>query len=328
MGLHNSQYAAIMRIYDDRQAASRQLQKQRYDEVRRLLPAYEALEDEITRLCALKARAAILGNSRQTEDFKETLARLEQQKTDLLTGAGYPADYLSPIWHCPDCRDTGYIGSRKCHCFRQAVTDVLYHQSGLSRILQEENFDHFDASCYSEKPDPRYGISPRENILDILKVCQSFAADFDREDRNLLFYGHAGVGKTFMTHCIADALLKTGHTVIYFTAAGLMDLLAAHAFDREDEEAADSEMLDYIRDCDLLIIDDLGTELNNAFVTSRLFVTLNDRLTRRRSTIISTNLSPDELQREYSERIFSRIISAFEIMMIMGDDIRIRRAIT
>ena len=159
------------------------------------------------------------------------------------------------------------------------------------------------------------GISPRENMQAVLNTCHDFIDHFDEQARNLLFYGDTGVGKTFLTNCVARELLNTSHTVIYLTAFHLVDILQNNTFGNDDMDDSDENMFHYILDCDLLIIDDLGTELNNALLSEK-------------STIISTNLSLDELQNEYSERIFSRLISNYEIMLILGDDIRIKKAIS
>jgi DNA replication protein DnaC len=181
---------------------------------------------------------------------------------------------------------------------------------------------------YSTQKDRRLGISPRENMQSIVNTCRDFITQFDTHARNLLFYGDTGVGKTFLTNCIARELLDTSHTVIYLTAFHLVDILQNNTFGQDDLDDSSENMFDYILDCDLLIIDDLGTELNNSFVTSQLFLCINERLGMRKSTIISTNLSLDELQNEYSERIFSRLVSNYEIMLILGDDIRIKKAIS
>ena len=214
------------------------------------------------------------------EDLRNDIALLSQERTALLLSSGYPADYLELTYSCPDCHDTGFIGDKKCHCFKQAMVDLLYRQSNIHDVLKRENFDTFDIRYYSDTKNRSLGVSPRENIQAVLSTCHDFIDHFDEQSRNLLFYGDTGVGKTFLTNCIARELLDASHTVIY-----------------------------YILDCDLLIIDDLGTELNNAFITSQLFLCINERLLARKSTIISTNLSLDELQNEYSERIFSRLVS-------------------
>lgn len=328
MNLKNSQYQAIMRQYDLQQLHHRHLQTLRYQEITDKIPAYSQLEEEIAGLYAARARSAVLGQTEASEDACRRLQKLQDRQRLLLVQAGYPADYLAMTYTCPDCHDTGFIGNEKCHCFKQAMVDLLYSQSNIHEVLKKENFDTFDIRYYSDKKDRRLGISPRENMQSIVSTCQDFIRHFDEQARNLLFYGDTGVGKTFLTNCIARELLDTSHTVIYLTAFHLVDILQNNTFGSDDMDDSGENMFSYILDCDLLIIDDLGTELNNSFVTSQLFLCINERLLARKSTIISTNLSLDELQNEYSERIFSRLVSNYEIMLILGDDIRIKKAIS
>ena len=336
MHLNNSQFQAIQRMYDVRQADNRRILDERYQEVLAVVPEYAKVQQEITAIYARRARAAILGKEDSSQD---ALSALQDRLVTLLTGAGFPADYLEPIYDCPDCQDTGMIGSERCHCFKAAISDVLYAQSGLADKIATENFDTFDIRYYSEVPDQIYGISPRENMESILRIALDFIKHFDdpkgeasntqpKAARNLLLYGRTGVGKSFLTNCIAKALLDSGHTVISLSSLDLFEILEDEAFDRKEEGDGCESMCDYIFDCDLLIIDDLGTELNNAFVTSRLFSCIDHRLSSGLSTIISTNLSLEDLQNSYSERIISRLIANYDIQMILGDDIRIKKAIS
>ena len=332
MNLKNSQYQAIMRQYDLRRSQHYHLQHLRYQEICDKFPAYKQLEEELAIFYANKARSAALGrpNAMTPEEEQDYLQTIDEKKQLLLTQGGYPTDYLQLTYTCPDCHDTGFIdnGNEKCHCFKQAMVDLLYRQSNIHEVLKVENFDTFDIRYYSEVKNRRLGISPRENMQSVLAACHDFIDHFDDQHRNLLFYGDTGVGKTFLTNCIARELLNASHTVIYLTAFNLVDILQNNTFGKDDMDDTDENMFHYILDCDLLIIDDLGTELNNAFITSQLFLCINERLLARKSTIISTNLSLDELQNEYSERIFSRLVSNYEIMLILGDDIRIKKAIS
>ena len=162
----------------------------------------------------------------------------------------------------------------------------------------------------------------RANMANILQTCLAFVRDFDRHSDNLFFYGETGLGKTFLSHCIAGSLIESSHSVIYYSAFDLFESLAKETFGKD---AGQEGSYDWILDSDLLIIDDLGTELTNAFVTSRLFLILNERLRRGRSTLISTNLSLPSFARIYSERIFSRITSSYQVLGFFGNDIRIRK---
>lgn len=328
MPLKNSQYNTILRRYDQLRFESiRQLDARR-QEVYAAIPQLRQLDEDMAHTAAEYARKAIVSKSDASiSQFKSDMAQLEKQRKELLASHSFPADYLEPKYHCPDCQDTGFIGNEKCHCFKQAIVDLVYAQSNIRQRLLEENFDSFRLDYYSTEKDRRLGISPRQNMENILSCCRDFISDFDKKQDNLLFYGNTGVGKTFLSNCIARELLDSAHTVIYLTAFQLVDILESNTFGKDDDAAGDEDMFSYIFDCDLLIIDDLGTEMNNTFITSQLFLCINERLLRRRSTIISTNLSLEQLQREYSERIFSRIISNYQVFAIFGDDIRVKKAI-
>ncbi len=317
-----------MRMYDQIRFRNRREQDLRFQEIAQTVPAYADLETQISRLYAKRARQAVTGSASGADEIRTQISDCRRRQQELLASAGYPPDYLELTYDCPDCKDTGFIGDEKCHCFKRAVVELLYDQSGLKDILQKENFDTFREDYYDDQADRVLGISPRENIRNVVAVCRRFIRDFDTKGGNLLFYGDTGVGKTFLTNCIAKEMLDTSHTVIYLTAFRLVEILEDTTFGSDDDDDYSENMMDYILDCDLLIIDDLGTELNNTFVTSKLFYCINERLVREKSTIISTNLSLQELQDAYTERIFSRLVSGFEILKILGDDIRVRRSIS
>lgn len=326
MPLKNAQYNAIMRQYDLRRFEAVNEQKRRREHIYETIPQFMDIDAEIATVAASHARARIMGTP--APDIHHTISELEQRKLALLISHGYPENYLEPVYQCRVCSDTGFIGDQKCHCFKQAIVDLVYAQSNIKERLEEENFDHFNLDFYSDEKDPHFGISPRENMRYVLDTCQTFIKNFDQSFDNLLFYGSTGVGKTFLSNCIAKALLDQAHTVIYLSALSLMEILENHAFHRSEDEQDADDMYAYILDCDLLIIDDLGTEVSNAFTTSQLFACLNSRLLGKKSTIISTNLSLDDLQDIYSERIFSRLISSYQVTLILGDDIRIKKVIS
>ena len=328
MALKNPQFNAIIRQYDLLRQEHNHHREERLRMIYKNIPEYEALDEEIAHIAAECARKAVLepGNS-ASRRFREEMAHLETRQHALLVKNGYPMDYLDIHYRCPDCRDTGFIGNEKCHCFKQAVVDLVYAQSNIRERLKQENFEHFRLDYYSDEKDRRLGISPRENMDMVLTQCKNFIRYFDDRHENLLLYGNTGVGKTFLSNCIAKALLDTAHTVIYLTAFQLVEILEENTFGRDEEASGTENMFNYVLDCDLLIIDDLGTEMNNSFVTSQLFLCINERLLREKSTVISTNLSLDVLQKEYSERIFSRIISHYQILPVFGDDIRVKKSL-
>ena len=324
MKLNNSQYDAIMRMYDAKQSHARAVQNLCCEEINARLPEYDALRKESAEVSAEAARAAVMGDMTKRARLADKLASINEEKQLLLAAAGYPEDYLDLHYECPACKDTGFIDGKKCSCFKQAAIDLLYNQSNIKKILLLENFSNFNYDWYSEDyVDPVSGISALENIINVTKDVNAFISDFP-SGQNLLFYGDTGVGKTFLTHCIASELLGRGHSVLYLSAIDLFDLFSKYTFDN-NSEADYRDAFSQILDCELLIIDDLGTELTNSFTNSRLFYCINERILAGLSTIISTNLSLEELMNTYSERIFSRLTMSYGIYKIFGDDIRMKK---
>lgn len=329
MALKNTQYDTLIREYNRRQLENKRLQDERIAAAYEMIPALADIDAQVASLGVAQARKLLDGDEDALFVLKAELQTLGRQRTQLLTENSFPADYLEMHYSCPDCRDTGYIENEKCHCFRQAAIDLLYTQSNIKEILQEENFDTFSYEYYSDKMiNPTTGQSALATIKQVVGECKRFIADFDNTLENFFLYGNTGVGKTFLTHCIAKELLETSHSVIYFSAFELFDLFSKTTFRRGSDTEDLEQMHAHIFDCDLLIIDDLGTELTNSFVTSQLFLCINERLMRRKSTIISTNLSLDIFQDTYSERVFSRISSNYRMRKIIGDDIRIRKKLS
>jgi DNA replication protein DnaC len=214
------------------------------------------------------------------------------------------------------------VGSEKCTCLRKAEASFLYSQSNLGDILDKENFSAFSFDYYSDSIiNASTGLNARQTAQIAFEAANSFVRTFDDSFQNLFLYGDTGVGKTFLSHCIAGELLQRAHSVLYFSAQELFEKLAGFAFSRD----AATGCLDDILQCDLLIIDDLGTEFTNAFVASQLFSCISERELNRHPTIISTNLSLKEMQARYSDRVFSRITSTYEICKLTGRDIRLQR---
>ena len=322
MALSNSQYDTILRTYEQKQRNNRDLLDKRRQTVYNQIPELENLHNSLSLLGVKQARKLLNGDEHALQELKEERKKLTDRKTMLLTSAGYPADYLEPIYDCADCRDTGYIGNQKCHCFQKAIIDLLYTQSNLKNVLAKENFSTFSFAYYSENHvDPVTGRSSLETMQNAHRTALDFVDTFSDEFRNLFLYGDTGVGKTFLSNCIAKELIDRAFSVIYFTAYDFFDTLAKSKFEKDDTAEMMSE---HIFDCDLLIIDDLGTELPNSFTVSQLFLCLNERLLRRKSTVISTNLSLESIVDIYSERTFSRITSNYTMLKLTGDDIRIK----
>lgn len=326
MALKNFQYNRLLQQYDETQFHNRHLEEKRYQEVLSVVPEIEQIDREIASNGIAYAKMALINKDISTAELETTNRLLIQKKEQLLVAHGFARDYLAPIYTCPDCKDTGFIDGEKCHCFKQAIIDFLYQQANLGNILNHENFNHFRFDYYADGPvDPSLGLTPQENIQRIVKDCQKFIASFENSYDNILIYGNTGVGKTFLINCIAKELLDMSYTVVYLTSFQLFDILEKHTFSKSMEEKNEADhQFEHIFDCDLLIIDDLGTETVNSFVASQLYQCINERHLNEKSTIISTNLSFDDIKNRYSERVFSRIVSNYKPFKIIGTDIRLK----
>lgn len=325
MALTNSQYDEIMREYNQLKFRHARELEERVQEIYEKIPAIRELENEITTLAAGQARKLLSGDKNSLQELKIRMADLKEQKKALLLDHGYAEDALAMQYTCRFCRDTGYVRGKKCRCFRQKEIDLLYRQSNLREILEKENFDTFSFEWYDSTTSDRR-LSPLENMRNVAAVCLEMTVEFAHEKPNLLLTGPAGTGKTFLTHCIAKALLDACYSVIYLSAADLFEIFSSHQF-QDDPEPEEELMYHHIYDCDLLIIDDLGTEVANNFTMSRLFSCINERARNNRPVVISTNLTMAQINSHYSERISSRLISNYRILELYGEDIRIRKLI-
>ncbi len=320
MALSRDQYDHIMRGYAQTRDRHLRLRQQRREEVYLRVPALRALDEEVPTAAADRLRARLSGSSdSQQEDLaRRRVADAARRRRALLKENGWPEDYLELTYDCPDCHDTGYINGQKCHCLRSREIALLYDQSHLQAQMREARFDRLSEHYYEG-----------EDLLNFRRAVQcsrQFVRSFGTEQAypGLLFYGSTGVGKSSLSACIAGEILNRGSGVLYFSAATLFDRLAGYGYNAGERD----EFRIFTGDlytCDLLIIDDLGTELTNQYVSAQLFACLSERLLRRKATVISTNLPLKELQKRYSDRTFSRILDSYLLCRMTGRDIRVLR---
>ncbi|HHT96606.1 MAG TPA: ATP-binding protein [Clostridiales bacterium] len=329
MASYNEYHNKILREYDNTQLQNKHALEMRRKEIYAAIPKIKVLNDEIVSIAIESGRLALMGNQTALENLKTNTNNILKQQEELLTLNGYPKDYLTLRHKCNICKDTGYVNNSKCNCFRQAVADLVYTGSNLKQILNKENFDNFRFDFYSNDIiDEIIKETPRNNMQKIVSYVKGFINDFEHKKDNLLLMGNTGVGKTFLANCIAKELLDKGFIVVYLTAFRLFDILERYKFNKDQAAQYNiHNQFKYILDCDLLIIDDLGTELNNSFITSQLYLIINERLLRQKSTVISTNLSLELLIQNYSERIYSRISSNYSVRRIVGEDIRLYKVL-
>lgn len=325
MALSNTQYNTLIRRYEAKQLKNQHIVMDRTNSLYQEIPRLSEIDNTISSVSVVQAKKLLEGDESALAVLKKTLADLIVEKKQLLFCHGYPENYLEPPYECLDCKDTGYINGKKCHCFQQAAIDLVYTQSNIRQILEEENFQNFSYGYYSDSlKNPSTGLSSLATAKQAVALCMDFINTFDTEYKNLFFYGDTGIGKTYLSNCVAKELLDSGHSVIYFSASSLFHIFEKNSFDRETKNEEDYQ---HIFTCDLLIIDDLGTELSNSFTNSQLFLCLNERILRRKSTIISTNLTLGQLGDTYSERTFSRISSNYTMIKLFGNDIRVQKAL-
>lgn len=313
MSLNNSQYKAILHSYEETQNKNRHILEARKTYIYEHIDGYRELDESVSSISVAQGKKLLDGEESALEELHAILSDLSSMKTSLLTSAGYPADYLEPIYDCPDCHDTGYINGEKCHCFRQQMVSLLYEQSNIQEMLSENNFSTLSEEYYTGEDLERFQAA--------VASCHDLVDHFDTTYENLFLYGTVGTGKSFLSGCIAKEILDKGYSVIYFSSVKLFDLLSEYSFDYKNKDSLYNPYED-LYNCDLVIIDDLGTELANNFVASKLFTCLNERDLRKKSTIISSNLSLEELKKLYSDRIFSRVTANYVFRKLSGPDIR------
>ena len=314
MALTNSQFDAIMREYDNIRAQHDYELQKRKEEIFETIPTFEELYDSVSSIGHSYILKSMDGDPTAANDAKTALRNIKAQKDELLLQYGYPIDYLEKTFTCPSCQDTGFVNNKHCDCLKKKILSITYAQSNLSELLKRNNFDTLSEKYYTGEDLLRF----REAV----DVCHNMVDNFENQKTSILFHGSVGVGKSFLSCCVAKEILDKGYSVLYFSSSNLFETLASSTFDKDSKENLYTTKED-IYNCDLVVIDDLGTELTNSFVLSELFSLITERTLRNKSTIISTNLNLTDLSNVYSERIISRIISNFELCKMSGPDVRI-----
>lgn len=312
--------------------------EQRKKQIYKKYPRLEEIEDQINKIAINKTKSILINkltDSLNTE-FENELTNLKKEKEDILKKENIDKSFLKPKYECEKCKDTGYITypnkkTQMCNCLKQKLINISYNKSNLSN-LQKENFKNFDINKFSDEINIekyKMNISPRENINEIKDASINFIKNFENPDtKNLFFTGNTGLGKTYMTNCIANELLKQGKTVLYQTAPVLLETIIDNKFNKY-KTANTNDFYNQVLSADLLIIDDLGTECINSMKLSELFtilnargLNLNNKITK---TIISTNLNIEQVFNVYEERIGSRIAGFYDIYYFFGDDLRLKK---
>ena len=236
MPLTNSQYNALMRVYEEKRAKSQDIANLHYERACQKVPELASIDASISSASLDQAKKLLAGDDTALASLKEEIRSLSDRRRRLLSDAGFPEDYLEQHFECPDCQDTGYVGTKKCHCFLKAIIDLFYTQSNLKGLLEQENFEHFNFDYYSSNYRDRLsGQNSRELATRAYQECMNFIHNFDTEHGNLLLFGNTGIGKTFLSHCIAKEVMDSLHSVLYLTASEFFDALLEKALTRNDE---------------------------------------------------------------------------------------------
>ena len=291
-------------------------------------PALRALETEMTRLMTGVATAALRRGENAGQAVLNARAdceALERRRAQLLAGLGLPADYLDEHFDCEKCRDTGYVMGKPCTCLQALYQTEAVRELSATLHTDGQSFETFDLNYYSRVPEAD-GVSPYEKMSSIYELCRDYACHFSTSPMNFLFRGGTGLGKTFLAACIAKVVSGDGHSVVYDTAVSVMDAFEARKFDRGGDSG--EEAAAHVRrcmDCELLILDDLGTEMTTVFTQSALYTLLNARLLSGGKTIVTTNLSLAEIEKRYTPQIVSRLEGDYFLLNFAGTDIRTLR---
>ena len=312
--------------------------QKRKEKIYKKIPRLEQIDEEINKISINKTKSILISqltNSLNTE-FENELLKLKKEKEEILKKENIDESYFKPNYECDKCKDTGYITypdkkTEMCNCLKQKLINISYNKSNLSN-LQKENFKNFNFNKFSNEINiGKYNmnISPRENIKNIKMASENFIKNFNNpETKNLFFTGNTGLGKTYMTNCIANEILKQGKTVLYQTAPVLLENIIDNKFNKYKTNNP-NDFGNQVLNVDLLIIDDLGTECINNMKLSELFTILNSRSLNLNNkitkTIISTNLSIEKIFSVYEERIGSRIAGFYDIYYFFGDDLRLMK---
>ena len=306
-------------------------QQRRQDRIYRTLPEIKSIDDRLRRqmieLVGLTIRKAPDMNESIAELEKESLS-LQKRREELLKGNGYPADYLEDIYSCKVCRDTGYVNGEPCSCLMALYNRELTDELGVLLKTGAERFESFNLSYYDAEPDTVTGISPRSNMRFVFDTCREYAANFSKRSLNFLFQGGTGLGKTFLSACIARVVADKGFSVCYDTASAALEAFELRKFAKDPETAEQASVkVERMLGCDLMILDDLGTEMTTSMSVSALYTLINTRLINGKKTIISTNLTDGDIERRYSRQICSRLDGEFTKLPFVGRDIRKQKSI-
>ena len=328
MSIHNQNVykAAADRLFERRLKAEKEADR-RKAEIYKKLPRTRELEKEISR-CGIQAARAVIGGGDVAEEMKNLRDRnlaMQAELAENLTSNGYDKNVFETSYRCKRCKDTGYYEENGrtlvCNCLKQALVSCACEELNRTAPLSLSIFESFSLDYYESEVDSKTGISPYNHMSKILRYCQSYAENFSKNSESILMKGATGLGKTHLSLAIANEVIKKGYGVIYVSAPSFMQKLEKQYFSRDDDNSA----IDMLMECDLLIVDDLGTEFHGQLSVSQMYNIFNSRMLANKPVIINTNLTMRELEKIYTERFVSRIVGNAQKLDFLGSDIRVRK---
>ncbi len=324
MPYNREAYARLRAEYETKYLRAQEAADLRRFEVEAAIPEIAEI-DRTLRLTGLSImEAALKGGDVESRirEVREKNSELTAIRSEILAAKGYPADYTDPRYECPLCNDSGFVDCKMCSCFREQLVKAGFELSGLGARLREMSFENFRLDYYAADP------SAHRRMTQIRDRMRQYADTFEAgRSESLVLFGNTGLGKTHLSAAVAARVIERGHDVFFASAVTLLSDFEFQRFGNRQDAGAGEGSADTARyyDCDLLIVDDLGTEVTNQFTTSVLYNIINTRLNRRKATIISTNLSQEDFRRRYYDRITSRVLGEYQVLPFLGQDIRAQK---
>ena len=320
MGYNKDNFKRIRDEYATKHLVAESAARVRVSEIHAVLPGVAEIDRTLASTGLALMGASLMPPKEREAEFariKEQNLALNQKRNEILVAAGYPADYTDVKYDCPKCGDSGYVGIEMCECMRNALIMAGFESSGISHLLKTQTFDNFSLDYY--KQDGKV-LACMERVLSVMKA---YAEEFTPEGaHNLALFGGTGLGKTHLSSAVARKVIEKGYDVLYVTAIELVSAFETEQFGKNAERG---ELTDKFFECDLLIIDDLGTELGGQFTLSTIYNVLNIRINKKKSTVISTNCTQQDLLKKYGDRISSRIFGEFRPLLFLGTDVRMQK---
>ena len=319
MGYNKKAYIQTKEIFKAREDRARNDAFMRKCEVEAAIPEVKQINNALASTGAEIAIELAKGSHNIEERInalRDKNLTLQEKRAQLLVANGYPADYTKPKFKCEKCQDSGYVGTKLCECFHREVVENTIRNSGIGALVDRQSFDNFDLKYYSADPGT---LSEMKYNLEILR---EYAEGFTTNRSSVIMMGATGLGKTHMSTAIAKVVIEKGYDVVYETVQNIMSDFEYERFGRGYNTDAEEKKTDKYFNCDLLIMDDLGTELTNNFTVSCLYNLMNSRINNHLPTIVNTNLTHNELRDRYEDRVTSRLMGEFVPIQFVGKDIR------